>query len=176
MDTFASIALCSEPPRPGLMGVPPKRRDDNILTPSMLTTIFSTAAFFVVVMMGLLLGLEAGWFAGTGEKSAEFTGLTVRQISIFFTVYVLFQVWNEINSRTLVPEVSGLRGVLHNPTFLTIVGLIVVVQVLIITFGGAVFYVEPLGVLDWLVIAVGTASVLVFAEAARLVRLRLKHA
>src|SRR5204863_460724 len=29
MDTFASIALCSEPPRPGVMKVPPKRRDEN---------------------------------------------------------------------------------------------------------------------------------------------------
>ncbi|MGH6914622.1 MAG: HAD-IC family P-type ATPase, partial [Geminicoccales bacterium] len=30
MDTFAAIALCSEPPRPGLMSQPPKRRDENI--------------------------------------------------------------------------------------------------------------------------------------------------
>ena len=36
MDTFASIALCSEPPRPGVMRLPPKRRDENILTPAML--------------------------------------------------------------------------------------------------------------------------------------------
>ena len=34
MDTFASIALCSEPPREGVMRLPPKRRDENILTPS----------------------------------------------------------------------------------------------------------------------------------------------
>src|SRR5205823_11882527 len=31
MDTFASIALCSEPPRPGLMRLKPKRRDESIL-------------------------------------------------------------------------------------------------------------------------------------------------
>ena len=65
MDTFASIALCSEPPRPGVMTLPPKRRDENILTPAMLGTIFTTAAFFVVVMLALLLGMEhGGWFAG----------------------------------------------------------------------------------------------------------------
>src|SRR4029077_11682985 len=33
MDTFASIALCSEPPRPGLLRVPPKRKDESIVTP-----------------------------------------------------------------------------------------------------------------------------------------------
>src|SRR6202167_1521444 len=41
MDTFASIALCSEPPRPGVMRMPPKKRDENIVTPSMTATIFT---------------------------------------------------------------------------------------------------------------------------------------
>src|SRR5581483_8608067 len=39
MDTFASIALCSEPPRPGVMLQKPKRKDENILTPGMIKTI-----------------------------------------------------------------------------------------------------------------------------------------
>src|SRR5229473_4130952 len=43
MDTFASIALCSEPPRPDVMHYPPKKRDEKIVTPAMWTTIFSTA-------------------------------------------------------------------------------------------------------------------------------------
>ncbi len=209
MDTFAAIALCSEPPRPGLMALPPKRRDESILTRPMLGTIFTTAAFFVVVMMALLLVMEGtpdrpGWFAG-GEWAADLDGkriavpaedlkrdaegawtaggrpvtltpFTVRQVSIFFTVYVLFQVWNEINCRSLVPQVSGFRGLLGNPIFLGIVGTIVVVQVLIVTFGGAVFQVEPLGPLTWLAILAFTASVLVFGEAARRVRLALAKA
>src|SRR5207244_5997635 len=64
MDTFASIALCSEPPRPGMMRRPPKRKDENILTPAMVRTIFLTAGFFVVIMLALLIGMEHwGWFA-----------------------------------------------------------------------------------------------------------------
>ena len=43
-------------------------------------------------------------------------------------------------------------------------------QVLIVSVGGVVFNVEPLGVVDWLAIAAGTASVLVFAELARRLR------
>jgi Ca2+-transporting ATPase len=176
MDTFASIALCSEPPRPGLMNLPPKRRDDNILTRSMLWNIFTTAAFFIVVMMALLMGMKYGeWFAGGEDKTTEFPGFTIRQVSIFFTVYILFQVWNEINCRSLVPEVSGFQGLFHNPVFLSIVGTIVVVQVLIVTLGGTVFQVEPLGLLDWLVIAVCTSSVLLFAEGMRRIRLRLRQ-
>jgi Ca2+-transporting ATPase len=174
MDTFASIALCSEPPRPGLMRLPPKRRDENILTRPMLWNIFTTAAFFVVVMLALLVLMELGWFAGDSGPSSEFPDLTVRQVSIFFTAYVLFQVWNEINCRSLVPEISGFRGVLGNPFFLGILGLTVVGQVLIVTFGGQLFKVEPLAPLDWLAIAVGTTSVLVFGEITRRVRLAIQ--
>jgi Ca2+-transporting ATPase len=176
MDTLAAIALCSEPPRPGLMDLPPKKRDENIVTRSMLWNIFTTAGFFVVVMLVLLAGMEYGdWFAGNSASSGEFPQLTVRQVSIFFTVYVLFQVWNEINCRSLVPQVSGFRGLFGNPLFLAIIGIIVLVQVLIISVGGPVFQVEPLDPLTWLVIVVSTASVLVFAETARRIRLAIQR-
>jgi Ca2+-transporting ATPase len=170
MDTFAAIALCSEPPRAGLMAVPPKRRDESIVTRPMLTTIFVTGMFFVVVMIALLVGMQRfGWFGG-GVVSEEFAPLSIRQVTIFFTVYVFFQVWNQINCRSLTPEQSGLRGLFRNPLFLFIASLTVVGQVLIVTFGGKVFAVERLGVVDWLVIAASTASVLVFAEVSRLIR------
>nr|MBP9750975.1 calcium-translocating P-type ATPase, PMCA-type [Candidatus Peribacteraceae bacterium] len=51
MDTFAALALCSEPPRKALMLMPPKRRDESIVTRSMLRTLVSTAAFYAVVML-----------------------------------------------------------------------------------------------------------------------------
>jgi P-type Ca2+ transporter type 2C len=86
---------------------------------------------------------------------------------------VFFQVWNQVNCRSLSPRESGLRGLLANPTFLGIASLTVVGQLLIVQFGGAVFDVEPLAVIDWLVIAATTASVLVFAELMRRLRLRL---
>ena len=173
MDTFASIALCSEPPREGLMRMPPKRKNESIVTRPMLTTIFTTAAFFVVAMMLLLVGMRHWhWFA-SGRPVPEdwdFSPLDVRQVSIFFTVYVLFQVWNQINCRSLTPERSGLAGLFRNPAFLTIASLILIGQILIITIGGAVFNVEPLGIMDWLLIAAGTSSVLVFSEIVRLIR------
>ncbi|MBY0527416.1 MAG: cation-translocating P-type ATPase [Gemmataceae bacterium] len=179
MDTFAAIALCSEPPRPGLMRLPPKKRDENILTRAMLGNIFTTAVFFIIVMIVLLVGMERrgdvpGWFAGSSAASTEFPELTVRQVAIFFTVYVMFQVWNEINCRSLVPDTSGFAGLFRNPVFLTILGITVLGQVVIITFGGEVFKVEPLSIVDWLVITACTASVLVFAEVTRRVRMKLQ--
>jgi Ca2+-transporting ATPase len=178
MDTFASIALCSEPPRPGLMNMPPKRKDENIVTPAMVKTIFITAAFFVVTMMTLLVGMEHfHWFAagsGPTPDNWEFAPLNIRQVSIFFTVYVFFQVWNQINCRSLVPEMSGFTGIWKNPTFLMIAGTVAVVQALIVSvpFLGRVFSVEPLSLLDWVCILAGTSSVLIFAEVARRLRSR----
>jgi Ca2+-transporting ATPase len=182
MDTFASIALCSEPPRPEVMLAPPKRKDENILTPAMIRTIFSTAAFFVVVMMVLLAGMEyGGWFkAGSGHNPPnwDFGRLNIRQVSIFFTIYVFFQVWNQINSRSLRPAVSPFRGLLENRPFLAIATTVAVVQALIISVPplAVVFSVEPLSLVDWLVILAGTASVLVFAEIVRRIRLAARPA
>jgi Ca2+-transporting ATPase len=215
MDTFASIALCSEPPRPGVMRQPPKRKDENIVTPTMLRTIFITAGFFVVVMLGLLVLMKGspdapGWFAGPGPWSVEVAGsrvalsetelvqqdgewhirpdhpdstlrgldasvaFTVFQVSLFFSIYVFFQVWNQINCRSLSPRVSGFHRIASNPTFLAIAAAVAVGQVLIVTFGGPVFKVEPLGPRTWLAVIAFTASVLIFAEVARRVRLTAK--
>jgi Ca2+-transporting ATPase len=179
MDTFASIALCSEPPRPGLMNLPPKRKDENIVTPAMVRTIFATATFFVLTMMTLLIGMQHfQWFAaGSGDNPPnwDFGPLNIRQVSIFFTVYIFFQVWNQINCRSLTPEASGLAGILNNPTFLMIAGTVAVVQVLIISLPGLghIFKVEPLSLLDWLCILAGTASVLLFGEIARRIRMAM---
>lgn len=167
MDTFAAVALCSEPPRPGLMKLPPKKRDEDILTSAMKSTIFTTALFYIVVMLILLVGMaHKKWFAGDGTKS-ELEPFTLRQVTIFFTAYVLFQVWNLINCRSLTPDMSGWTRIGRNRAFLAIAGLTLLGQILIVTYGGKVFDVSPLHWTDWLILAVATSSVLTFAELAR---------
>src|SRR5262249_301690 len=146
--------------------------------------IFATAIFFIVVMLTLLLLMKGtptgpGWFAsdasGDMQWSKFFPQFTLRQVSIFFTVYVVFQVWNEINCRSLAPEVSVLHGLWQARIFLGVVGLILGGKGLILTFGGAVFQVQPLGWTEWLVIMAGTGSVVVYAEVLRRIRLALKR-
>jgi Ca2+-transporting ATPase len=230
MDTFASIALCSEPPRPGVMALPPKRKDENIVTPTMVRTIFITAGFFIVVMLGLLFGLKGdpdrpGWFAAdrTARPEARWSlevgashlplpardlepvkdksgrripfrftvadtseasdirgqegtvNFSVLQVSLFFTIYVFFQVWNQINCRSLTPEASGFQRIFQNPMFIAIASTVAIGQVLIVTFGGRVFNVEPLGVVAWVAIIAFTSTVLIFAETSRMVRLATRR-
>ena len=72
-------------------------------------------------MMALLIGMEhLRWLEGGGARSTEFPDLTYRQVTIFFSVFVFFQVWNQINCRSLSPRESGLQGLFANPTFLAI--------------------------------------------------------
>ncbi|WP_020472722.1 calcium-translocating P-type ATPase, PMCA-type [Zavarzinella formosa] len=174
MDTFAAIALCSEPPRAGLMKMKPKRRDESIITPAMRLTILLTGGFFVVVMMGVLFGMQhQQWFAegsGPNPEGWEFAPLNIRQVSLFFTMYVLFQVWNMINCRSLTPESSGLIGFWRNRSFMGIMLAIIIGQVIIVTFGGAIFSLEALKPIEWALLTAATASVLVFAEVVRQLR------
>lgn len=167
MDTLASIALCSEPPREGVMKLPPKKRDENIITSEMAKNIFITGGFFTVVMLSLLVAMKRGFLAGDGPLVGDYT---VRQASLFFSIYVFFQVWNQLNCRSLTPEVSGFHRVGQNPTFWTIAGIVAAGQVLIVTLGGAIFNVEPLGIVDWLGVVAATATVLAFAEVSRRLR------
>ena len=160
----------------GLDEIAPQKRGEDIVTRGMLETIASTSVFFIVVMMGLLLGMRGtpehpGWFAGSGPWSEVFPNFTVRQGTIFFTVYVLFQVWNGFNCRSLVPGVSGLSRIEKNPIFLDIALGIVTVQALIVTFGALhLLHVERLARRDWLLISFATASVLIYAELVRMAR------
>jgi len=178
MDSFAAIALCSEEPHPGLMDQKPKQRSESIITPAMAYNIVSTSLFFVVVMLILLLGMKNyNWFDGDlgHDTTWEFSLLNAHQVSIFFTTYVVFQIWNIINCRSLSAFESGLKGILSNITFLTMMALILVGQIIIIQFGGTIFKVLPLGIIDWIIILAGTSVVIINAELQRyLQRLKIK--
>lgn len=196
MDTLASIALCSEPPRAGLMREKPKARSEGIVTSAMWGTILGTAAFYVAVLLALLWymrgtpiapgflgesGPGVSWMVETSGGHVERLSadeippdgkalFTMRQATVFFTVYVMFQVWNMFNCRSLAPGVSGISNVSANPNLLWVAGLIVVFQAVIVTFLGSLFHTEPLAPWDWVGIAVATSSVLVFGELARWIR------
>jgi Ca2+-transporting ATPase len=181
MDTFASIALCSEPPREGVMDMPPKKKDENILSRPMIQTILSTAGFFVVVMMTLLLGMRirrlVRWrrqpalrrIPGTDGSAGEHLLCRLR---------LLPGVEPDQLPVARSSRESGFYRLFSNPAFLTIASLIAVGQIALTSIPplAAVFKVQPLGVIDWLCIIAGTASVLVFAEVWRRVRLQASSA
>ncbi len=113
MDTFAAIALCrQQPPRANLMQrlaeAPPRREHPRA---QMLGNIFITATFFVVVMIAFLLGMQyGGWFAGDGQLRESSSRSRWTNHDLLYRMYVFFQVWNQINCRSLKPKESGCTG------------------------------------------------------------------
>ena len=156
MDTFAAMALASLPPTPDVMDVPPRPRNAFIINRKMVSNLLTTSFVFVVLLCALL------WYFKTHDVSSLADLLTARyqphtplhpyELTFFFTAFVMFQFWNLFN-------VGGRHSFSHLKSaggFSIIVPVILVGQFLIVQFGGEMFGVCPLHVLDWLVIIIAT--------------------
>jgi Ca2+-transporting ATPase len=143
MDTLAAFALCSEAPHPGLLDRSPVPRDAPIITPFMAVSIAVTGAFLVVVG---LLQLSTGFLGG--QTDAEIA-------SVFFAAFIIAAVVNGFNCRAMDGRMPAFFS--SNPTFFFVMGGIVVIQVLIIQFGGAIFDTVPLTAAEWVTVAIAAA-------------------
>jgi Ca2+-transporting ATPase len=166
MDTFAALALATEPPQWGVMRRPPRRRDDFIITRSMAINILLTGLLFLSFLIGLLLYLQGG--AGLSEETAEGR----HRLSIFFSIFVFLQFWNLFNAKCLGRVSSALSGLWVNKSFLLIALAISVGQILLVQYGGDFFRTAPLSLSVWVYIIGGTSVVIWVGEAARMVRRR----
>lgn len=160
MDTFAALALATEPPNPAVLNRPPRDPKAFIVSPAMAKDIFGTAAIFLVVLVTLILCLKTSGSLSTGNEPS-------RGSSILFCVFVFLQFWNLFNARCLGGNRSALSGLTSNPAFLAIVLAIFVGQVLMVQFGGTVFRTAPLGLGDWSLVVGGTSLVLIAGELLR---------
>lgn len=154
MDTLAALALCAEAPYKALLDREPVPKDDKIITSYMWRNILITGIFYVLA--GLLC-IKTGFLGG--NSIAE-------QNTMFFTTFVLAQVWNGINCRSLngimPPFFKG------NPTFFKVMGMIVLAQVLMVQYGGRVFGTVPLSPEMWGRATLYSASVVIIGFIIRL--------
>ncbi|WP_072620786.1 calcium-translocating P-type ATPase, PMCA-type [Spirulina major] len=159
MDTFAALALATEPPSRRVLEEKPRSPSDFIISTEMTRTILITGGIFLVFLVGFLLYLNQG-------------GMTDYELSVFFAVFVFLQFWNLFNARCLGVQQSAFKGLLDNQGFVWIALTIFVGQVLIIQFGGDVFRTVPLNIGDWLKIIGGASVVLWIGEGWRWLRHR----
>ncbi|BDX39370.1 hypothetical protein CYCD_27250 [Tenuifilaceae bacterium CYCD] len=158
MDTFAALALATEPPHSGIMRQHPRKPDDFIISKSIRRGIVYTAAIFFAVLIAMLQYMKHD-----GEVSSY-------ELTVFFNVFVMLQYWNLFNARVFGQHVSAFKGLFKNKSFLLITLLIIVGQVIIVEFGGAFFRTVPLKILDWVLIILLTSLILWFAELFRFIR------
>jgi len=147
MDTLAAFALCSEAPHYGLMKHKPIPHDAKIVTPFMWLSILVTGGFFIAAG---ILQMATGFLGGTTPDEIN---------TVFFAAFIIAAVWNGINCRALDGKMpSFFKG---NPTFFAVMGFIVLTQILIVQYGGAIFHTVPLPVDQWVKIIILSASVLI---------------
>ena len=153
MDTFAALALATEPPSEDVLKKKPRDAEAFIITPPMTKLIFGVGLFFLAIMVAFLLFMK-------GLSGDELR----RWQAIFFSVFVLLQFWNLFNARCYGTTRSAWDGLLQNKAFLLIAAAILVGQIVLVQLGGDVFRTVPLGALEWLAIIAGTSPVLILGE------------
>ena len=161
MDTFAAGALASLPPSWSVMKEKPRKsgvNGDFIINRSMAWNIFAVGAVFVLLQLALLV-----WFGNDG-------GLSPYEHSWFFTFFVMLQFWNMFNAKAYMTGESAFKGLFTDTAFLFVCGIILLGQLLIVTFGGEMFNVVPLSAKSWGMIIISTSSVLWIGEVIRLFR------
>ena len=164
MDTFAALALATEPPHGGIMRQHPRKPEDFIISKSIRKGIVIYASIFFVILIAMLMFLKRD-----GEVSNY-------ELTLFFNVFVMLQFWNLFNARVFGQKVSAFKGLFKNKSFLLIALLIIIGQIFIVQFGGAFFRTVPLKVYDWIIIISSTSLILWFAEIFNLIHRKLEKA
>lgn len=181
MDTFAALALASLPPDEKVMKAKPRKTTDHIVTKNMARDIIGVGVFFVFVLFGLLQYFKheevvslanfsfSAFFANFFNFSGAHEGLSPYELSLFFTVFVMLQFWNMFNAKAFGTCDSAFKELGQCVKGFVAVALIIVLgQYMIVTFGGKMFTVVPLGWLDWAVVIGSTSAVLWLGEIYRL--------
>ena len=158
MDTFAALALASLPPSHEVMQDKPRKGSDFIITKSMAWGILFCGVVFFAVMFALLVYCER-----RGEG-----GVDVHELTIFFTIFVMIQFWNLFNAKALGSNRTAFRHFMKDKGMILVLGLILIGQWIIVTFGGEMFRTVPLSATEWLAIIGGTSIVLWAGEVFRL--------
>ena len=163
MDTFAAMALASIPPSADVMNEKPRKTSDFIITKPMRYNILGVAACFLIILMSLIIYIK-------GLPSAEVpTALTA-----FFTVFVMLQFWNLFNASVFGTNHSVFKDSRHAFGMISVAGIILIGQIIIVEFGGKVFRTVPLTLTEWLYIIGATSLVLWIGEIYRWIK-RIKQ-
>ena len=160
MDGPPALTLGLEPLRSDLLNRKPTKRNENIISKSMLTRIFTNGIFISVVFM---LQHFKNFLGATSEEEA----------TVLFTLFVLFQLFNAFNCREL-DDTPMIKNLLKNKLMLGVFLLVLILQFAITQFGGAVFETVPLSATMWLKMLATAFTVIVLNEIIKAVKRAVK--
>ncbi|KAM9855090.1 plasma membrane calcium-transporting ATPase 1-like isoform 5-T5 [Aulostomus maculatus] len=149
MDTFASLALATEPPTEVLLLRNPYGRNKPLISRTMMKNILGHAIYQLTIIFTLLFLGEQMFDIDCG-RNAPLHAPPSEHYTIVFNTFVLMQLFNELNARKIHGERNVFEGVFNNPIFCSIVLGTFLVQIFIVQFGGKPFSCVSLTIEQWL--------------------------
>ncbi|XP_034022077.1 plasma membrane calcium-transporting ATPase 2 isoform X3 [Thalassophryne amazonica] len=149
MDTFASLALATEPPTESLLKRKPYGRNKPLISSTMTKNIFGHGVYQLIIIFTLLFVGEQIFDIDSG-RNAPLHSPPSEHYTIIFNTFVMMQLFNEINARKIHGERNVFDGIFRNPIFCSIVFGTFAVQIVIVQFGGKPFSCQPLDLEKWM--------------------------
>ncbi|XP_060925780.1 plasma membrane calcium-transporting ATPase 2 isoform X2 [Limanda limanda] len=149
MDTFASLALATEPPTESLLKRKPYGRNKPLISSTMTKNILGHAIYQLIIIFTLLFVGEKIFDIDSG-RNAPLHSPPSEHYTIIFNTFVMMQLFNEINARKIHGERNVFDGIFRNPIFCTIVFGTFVMQIIIVQLGAKPFSCKPLDMEKWM--------------------------
>lgn len=179
MDTFGAMALASLPPSPEVMNSKPRDRKGFILSKAMSFDIWGVGLFFFALTLGFLYIFQHADITCMTDllslKLGAANKVTAYEQTLLFSIFVWTHFWYMFNARSFETDKSYFK-LKQSSGFKTIVGVIVIGQIIIVELLYNFFNVQPMfhtvdwhfnlsGCIDWLIIVVASSLVLWVREA-----------
>uniref|UniRef100_M1AZW2 Calcium-transporting ATPase 2, plasma membrane-type n=1 Tax=Solanum tuberosum TaxID=4113 RepID=M1AZW2_SOLTU len=143
MDTLGALALATEPPNDELMKRAPVGRKGNFISNVMWRNILGQSLYqFLVIWFLQVYGKTIFRLDGPDAN------LTLN--TIIFNSFVFCQLFNEVNSREM-EKIEVWEGLLDNYVFVTVIGVTLFFQIIIIEYLGTFANTTPLSFAQWFV-------------------------
>ncbi|XP_023475518.1 plasma membrane calcium-transporting ATPase 2 isoform X5 [Equus asinus] len=149
MDTFASLALATEPPTETLLLRKPYGRNKPLISRTMMKNILGHAVYQLTLIFTLLFVGEKMFQIDSG-RNAPLHSPPSEHYTIIFNTFVMMQLFNEVNARKIHGERNVFDGIFRNPIFCAIVLGTFAIQIVIVQFGGKPFSCSPLQLDQWM--------------------------
>jgi Ca2+-transporting ATPase len=175
MDTFGAMALASLPPSPTVMNDKPRDRNAFIINKSMAYNIFGVGLLFFAITLGFLYIFQHADVTSMRDlfslQLGESNAVTGYEQTLLFSIFVWTHFWYMFNTRSYEANNSYFK-LKQSSGFKTIVGVIILGQIIIVELLYNFFNVEPMfhttdwhfnlnGCIDWLII-VGASSLVLW--------------
>lgn len=166
MDTLAALAFGGEPPLERFMKEKPKRRNEPIISRYMMGEIIVGAGWtFALSLVMLILGTfpkggdisfleQWGWLRNGVIENEPHAILH----TAYFAFFIFIAVFNAFNART--EQMNLFDNIKKNKGFLTVFGIIAVVQILMTYLGRGILNGWGLNLTEWLLVLIPAISII----------------